>query len=303
MLTLERIPVAPAQIRRPDPEAARFCIGEPPKPEHVRITNSSFFRPMQLLPTSRRKALYALFAFCGEVHGIAAGDTSRMLKLALLADRRAEVALLYAGRPQHVVTRALRDAVNRFELPFDDFRLIIDGLEMDTRTDIWGPSLAQLDLYCERAAVAVGRIALRIFGMAADDVERVAAALGRGLQLTGILRDLAQDARRQRLYLPRELLHAHGIFATMPSYVLAQPALAQVCNVLAERAAAYFADAEPMLETCSLWPMRPAAAILSTYRTMLGALLSCGWVRLDESVCSPGWRQMELLTVRGLTGR
>src|SRR4029077_9941703 len=170
----------------------------------------------------------------------------------------AQVALLYAGRPQHVVTRALRDAMNRFDLPFDDFRLIIDGLEMDTRTDIWAPSLAQLDLYCERTAVAVGRIALRIFGVAVPEAEQVAAALGRALQLTSILRDLASDAPRQRLYLPRELLHAHGIFATMPSYVVAQPALPQVCNALGERAAAYFTEAEDIIAACSPFPMWPA---------------------------------------------
>src|ERR1700693_3629518 len=103
MVTLERIPAALAQVRRRDPEAARFRIGETPQAPHVRITDSSFFRPIRLLPPSRRKALYALYTFCREVHGIADGDTSRMLKLEILGHWRAEIALLYAGRPQHVV--------------------------------------------------------------------------------------------------------------------------------------------------------------------------------------------------------
>jgi phytoene/squalene synthetase len=161
MVTLQRIPAALAQVRRPDPEAARFRIGEAPKAPHVRMNDSSFFRHIRLLPLSRRKAMYAFYTVCHEVHGIAEGDTSRMLKLAMLADWRAEIALLYAGRPQHVVTRALYDAVNRSDLRLDDFRLMIDCIEMDTRTDIWARPFAQLNLYCERTAVAVGRITLR----------------------------------------------------------------------------------------------------------------------------------------------
>ena len=103
---------------------------------------------------------------------------------------------------------------------------------MDARRDIRAPSIAELDRYCERVAVAVLRISVRIFGEVSPAGERVAAELGRALQLTNILRDLAEDAQRHRLYLPRELLHAHGIFATMPSWVLAQPALPDVCREL-----------------------------------------------------------------------
>ena len=90
-----------------------------------------------------------------------------------------------------------------------------DGMEMDARRDIRALSFAELDLYCERVAVAVGWISVRIFGEASPAGELVAAELGRALQLTNILRDLAEDAQPHRLYLPRELLHAHGIFAPL----------------------------------------------------------------------------------------
>ncbi len=104
---------------------------------------------------------------------------------------------------------------------------------MDTRADIRAPSLEELDFYCERVAVAVGRLAVRIFGEETAAGEQVAAELGRALQLTNILRDLAEDAQRGRLYLPSELLRAHGICATTPSWVLAQAALPDVCRDLA----------------------------------------------------------------------
>ena len=162
------------------------------------------------------------------------------LKDVLLSDWRSEIALLYAGRPQHAITRALSEAVRLYGLQCRDFLAIIDGMEMDARTDIRAPRLDELDLYCERVAVAVGRLSVRIFGEESPAGERVAAELGRALQLTNILRDLAEDARRHRLYLPREVLQAHGIHATTPSWVLAQPALPDVCRDVASLAETHY---------------------------------------------------------------
>jgi presqualene diphosphate synthase len=295
MATLKRIPAGPAQLRPRDLNAATCRTDKAALAQRARFAGSSFFWPMLLLPAPHRNAMYAFYAFCREVHGATCGGAARTGKLALLADWRAEIALLFAGRPQHTVTQALGDPVSRFDLRFEDFLLILDGMEMEVRSDIRAPSLAQLDLYCERAVVPVGRIALRIFGTATPDADRVAASLGRALQLTGILRDLAQDATRQHLCLPRELLHAHGIFATMPSYVLAQPALPQVCNILGERAATHFDEAERAIAACPPFPIWAAAAILSTCRTLLEALLARGWTWLDEPVRIPAWRRTELL--------
>jgi phytoene/squalene synthetase len=194
---------------------------------------SSFLWAMQLLPARRREAMRALYAFCREVGDIADGEASRSLKQTLLLNWRSEIAHLFAGRPQHDLTRGLSEAIHLYGLRCDDFLAIIDGMEMDARRDIRAPSFAELDRYCERVAVAVGRISVRVCGEETPAGERVASELGRALQLTNILRELAEDAKRHRLYLPRELLHAHGIFATMPSWVLAQPALPDVCRDLA----------------------------------------------------------------------
>jgi hypothetical protein len=105
------------------------------------------------------------------------------------------------------------------------FLAIIDGMEMDARSDIQAPSLAELDLYCSRVAVAVGLLSVRIFGVETEAADRVAAELGGALQLTTILRDLDEDAERNRLYLPRELLGKHGLMAATPRSVLSHPAL------------------------------------------------------------------------------
>jgi squalene synthase HpnD len=268
-----------------------------------RAAGSSFFWAMQLLPHRRREAMYALYAFCREVDDIADGDATRALKDVLLSDWRSEIALLYAGRPQHVITRALSEAVRLYGLKCHDFLAIIDGMEVDARADIRAPTLMELDLYCERVAVAVGRLSVRIFGEQSPAGERVAAELGRALQLTNILRDLAQDARRHRLYLPREVLRAHGIYATTPSWVLAQPALPDVCRDVAMLAEGHYAAAADAIAACPRWAMRPAAVMLHINRALLRELLARGWRHLDEPVWIPGWRKLPLVLHHGLAGR
>jgi squalene synthase HpnD len=268
-----------------------------------RAAGSSLVWAMDLVPVRRREAMYALYAFCRELDDIANGEASRSLKETILLNWRSEIAHLYAGRPRHAVTLGLNKAIHLYGLRCDDFLAIIDGAEMDARTDIRAPSFAQLDHYFECVAVAVGRLSVRIFGEETPAGERVAAELGRALQLTNILRDLAEDARRDRLYLPRELLHAHGIFATTPSWVLAQPALPDVCRDLAMLAERHYAAAANAIAACPRWTMRPAAVMLGTYRALLHELLARGWRQLDEPVRMPAWRALALVIRHGLTGR
>src|SRR5207302_5221510 len=131
-----------------------------------------------------------------------------------------------------------------------------------------------------------------IFGDETSSGERVAAELGRAVQLTDILRDLAEDAKRHRLCLPRELLHARGIFATTPSWVLAQPALPDVCRDLALLAERHYAAAAEAIGACPRWTMRPAAVMLGIYRALLQELLARGWRQLDEPVRILAWRKL-----------
>jgi squalene synthase HpnD len=261
--------------------------------------DSSFSWAIHLLPAQRRRALRGLYAFCREVDGVADGEASHALKETLLGNWRGEIAHIYGGRPRNAMTLGLSKAVHLYGLRCHDFLAIIDGAEMKAQTDIRAPTFAQLDHYCERVAVAVGRLSVRIFGEETPAGERVAAELGRALQLTNILRDLAEDANRHRLYLPRELLHAHGIFATTPSWVLAHPALPDVCRDLAVRAERHYAAAGEAIAACPRWTMRPAAVMLGIYRALLHELLARGWQRLDEPVRIPSWRKLALLLCHG----
>jgi phytoene synthase len=256
----------------PDDAALRETIRQ-----RVERAGTSFYWAMRLLPKERRNGMYAVYAFCREVDDIADDTTSPEHKKAALASWRAEIDALYEGHPRHLVACALRDPVTRFRLRREDFRAVIDGMEMDAASDIRAPDLATLDLYCARVAGAVGHLSVHVFGDASGAAHAVADALGRALQLTNILRDLDEDAQRGRLYLPREILERHGIRGAEPLLVLRHPALPAACRDLASVAERHFAEADRAMAGCSRRAMRPAAVMGAFYRAMLDALLRSGW--------------------------
>ncbi|HUK08543.1 MAG TPA: presqualene diphosphate synthase HpnD [Stellaceae bacterium] len=250
----------------------------------VEAAGTSFYWAMRLLPEPRRDAMFAIYAFCREVDDIADSDEPAAQKRQALDSWRREVAALYEGRPASTIGRALRVPVQTFNLRRGDFLAVIDGMEMDAIADIRAPTLAELDLYCDRVASAVGRLSVRAFGVESEAADRVAHSLGRALQLTNILRDLAEDAARGRLYLPQELLQAHGVEAGAPPAVLSHAALPLVCEAVAEIAQRHFDDARTIMAQCPRRPMRPAATMEAVYRTILRRLRRRGWRRLDEPV-------------------
>jgi presqualene diphosphate synthase len=266
----------------------------------VAAAGSSFYWPMRLLPEARREAMYAIYAFCREVDDIADSDDPPALKRAALARWRREIDKIFAGRPGGGLPRVLAQAMAKYRLRQADFLAVIDGMEMDAVRDIRAPSLAELDLYCDRVAGAVGRLSVRIFGTDAPAADRVAAALGRALQLTNILRDLAEDAARGRLYLPRELLAAQGIVDTEPSAVLRHPRLGQVCEALAELAEQGFAEAQGAMRNCPRRAMRPAAVMGAVYHALLRRLHRRGWSDPARVVKLPASQKLWLALRHGL---
>lgn len=266
----------------------------------VTAAHTSFYWAMRFLPKSRREAMFAVYAFCRAVDDIVDSNDPPMTKLAALAGWRRSVDAFYAGQAGTPLTRALADAAEKYQLRRVDFIGVIEGMEMDARATIRAPSLAELDLYCDRAASAVGRLSARIFGAPGDQADRVANALGRALQLTNILRDLAEDGARGRLYLPRELLERHGIAAREPTAVLAHPNLPAVCEDLAAMAHAQFDAARHAMAECPRGTMRPAAVMGAVYSAILTRLEKRGWRRIGERVRVPTPRKLWYALRHGL---
>jgi len=263
----------------------------------VRAAGTSFHRGMAILPPDRKHAMYAIYAFCRIVDDIVDEPGELSAKRAELDAWRARIAGLYQGTADEPVSRVLLRAVRAYGLRAEDFAAVIDGMQMDGETAIVAPSLAELDLYCDRVAAAVGRLSVRAFGDASAEADRVAFHLGRALQLTNILRDVHEDAGRNRLYLPREYLAAEGVPADLSA--LAHPALPRVCARLAVLAHAHFRDAAAAMDRCDRRAMRPARLMGANYAAVLDLLERRGWTRLDEPVKLPKWRKL-LIALRYL---
>jgi presqualene diphosphate synthase len=259
----------------------------------VRAAGTSFHRGMRILPAERRQAMFGIYAFCRMVDDIADEAGPLADKLARLGVWRERVAGLYQGSEDGPVTRVLLAAVRRFDLRREDFLAVIDGMQMDAETAIVAPDLATLDLYCDRVASAVGRLSVRAFGDHSPAADRVAHSLGRALQLTNILRDVAEDAARGRLYLPREWLDEAGV-PHDPQSALAAPGLPRVCARVAALAREHFRAAGDAMRLCDRQAMRPARLMGATYAALLGRLERRGWERLDPPVALPKWQKLWL---------
>jgi len=278
----------------PDEAALRETIRR-----RVEAAGTSFYWAMRMLPRERRDGMYAVYAFCREVDDIA-DDWPEAERPAGLAAWRDEIEAVYAGKSRHLIARALEAPVTRFALRKCDFHGIIDGMEMDAAAAIRAPDLATLDLYCARVAGAVGHLSVHVFGDPGEAAHQVADALGRALQLTNILRDLAEDAERGRLYLPRELLDRHGIRSDDPAAVLRHPALPAVCRDLAALAIQHFDAASAAMTRASRRAMRPAAVMGAFYRAMLDALVEAGWRDPAARVSLSKSRKLWLVLRHGL---
>ncbi len=275
----------------------------------VRAAGSSFYWAMRLMDPERRAALFAIYAFCREVDDIADGEAAAAEKRTALAQWRDRLAAIFDDRPETPLERALARARARFGLDRADFEAVIEGMEMDAGAPIIAPDAGVLDRYCDCVASAVGRLCVRVFGAPATPGRALAKHLGRALQLTNILRDIEEDAARGRLYLPADLLAAHGITSRDPHVVLSAPGLVGVKRDLAARIAAEFAAARAALAACDSGDLRPAAIMMAVYERrfvrmrardfapepqsglhrLLGRLEKL-WIALRLAVKGPRWR-------------
>ena len=243
----------------------------------TQASGSSFYAGMRVLPKAEREAMFAVYGFCRQVDDIADDlQGERAERRAGLDAWRADIEALYAGGdPGRAALVA--EPVHRFGLAKADFLAVIDGMQMDADEDIRAPSMARLDLYCDRVASAVGRLSVRIFGMDAAPGEALARHLGRALQLTNILRDLDEDAGMGRLYLPRELLDQAGITSSDPAQVIGDARVDQACRALAAEARAHYAAARKVMAARPRGRLAAPRLMGAAYGRILDRTESMGW--------------------------
>lgn len=242
----------------------------------TRASGSSFYLAMRILPRDQRQAMFEIYSFCRAVDDIADGAAPRPQRLDQLARWRRNIDALYDGRAASGLEDLAR-AIAQFSLRKEDFLAVIDGMEMDVVDDIRAPTLATLDLYCDRVASAVGRLSVRVFGMADGDGVALAYHLGRALQLTNILRDIDEDAAIGRLYLPHEALTRAGIAGSDPAAVTSNPAIGAACDVVVDHARRHFAEADAVMARSARRTVRAPRIMGEAYRRMLEDMVTRGW--------------------------
>ncbi len=244
-------------------------------------SGSSFYYAFLFLPAERRRAITALYAFCREVDDVVDEGMDPQVAAAKLAWWRAEVANLFAGRAQHPVTRALEPHRDNFGLSAARLNEIIDGMEMDLQQSRY-LDWPGLETYCYRVASVVGLLAAGIFGYRDARTLDYARNLGIAFQLTNIIRDVGEDARKNRVYLPIEDLQRFGVPAADILQARETPAFRALMQFEAERARGYYASAMSALPAADRRTQRPGLIMAAIYRTLLDEIQRDGFRVLTQ---------------------
>ena len=244
--------------------------------EKAAASGSSFYYSFLFLPPARRRAITAFYAFCREVDDVVDEARDVGVARAKLAWWRTEVADLFAGRPTHPVTRALAPFVGTFGLDAGRMGEIIDGMEMDLTRHRYA-DFDSLALYCHRVAGVVGQVAASIFGYANPRTLEYAEALGLAFQLTNIVRDVGEDARLGRVYLPADELARHGLSAEDILSLAPGAGFDAMIREQAARAQAQYDRALALLPPEDRRAQRAGLIMAAIYRTLLGEIEAAGY--------------------------
>ncbi|QJR15654.1 presqualene diphosphate synthase HpnD [Usitatibacter palustris] len=261
--------------------------------EKAARSGSSFYYSFLFLPQERRRAITALYAFCREVDDVADEVHEVDVARAKLAWWRTEIANLYAGHPAHPVTQALAPFTKTFGIDSGRLNEIVDGMEMDLTHHRYADFEA-LKLYCHRVAGVVGQLSASIFGYRNASTLEYAESLGLAFQLTNIIRDVGEDARRGRVYLPVDELAKHGL---TPEDILARrpsDGFRALMDAQAQRAESYYDRAFAHLAPEDRRDQRAGLIMASIYRTLLGEIRRDGFDVLDRRIALTPLRKLWL---------
>ena len=231
-------------------------------------SGSSFYYSFLFLPANRRRAITALYAFCREVDDVVDECQDPQIAATKLVWWRQTVAKLYAGAPDHPVTQALLPVLGEFNLPQEQLLEIIDGMEMDLQQTRYLDFKA-LSLYCYRVASVVGLLAAEIFGTQDRKTQKYAHDLGMAFQLTNIIRDVGEDARRGRVYLPIDELQRFDVPVADILNARHSDNFRRLMEFQIERAEQYYTQAMAALPDIDRKAQRPGLVMAAIYRTLL----------------------------------
>lgn len=249
--------------------------------EKASSSGSSFYYSFLFLPKDKRRAITALYAFCREVDDVVDECTDAGVACTTLNWWRSEVAAIYGGKPQHPVSQALVPVVRQFGLAQEHLLEIIDGMEMDLSQPRY-PDFKSLQLYCYRVASVVGLLSVEIFGYTDRQTLKYAHDLGIAFQLTNIIRDVGEDARRNRIYLPMDEMQQFGVTAADILNARETENFHKLMALQIERAQRYYQQAFDHLPAVDRKAQRTGLIMAAIYRATLDELVASGCHVLKE---------------------
>jgi len=250
-------------------------------------SGSSFYYSFMFLPKQKREAIIALYAFCREVDDVVDECTELKVAQVKLAWWKEDIQNLFKGNPIHPVTKALQPFVQEFRLSEEHFLEIIDGMEMDLNFNRY-EDFKQLQLYCYRVASVVGILSAQIFGVRNRKTLTFAHDLGLAFQLTNIIRDVGEDARRNRIYIPLDDLARFGVTEEDILRSRESEAVKQLLEFQIERAESYYDRALNELPEEDRKSQRVGLIMTAIYRTLLREIKADGAEKVLNSRTSLG---------------
>jgi phytoene synthase len=269
-------------------------------------SGSSFYYAFLFLPPDQRAAITAFYAFCREVDDVVDEVSDPGVAAAKLQWWRSEVTAAFEGAPTHPATRALQPHLSRFGITAQHLLGVIEGCQTDLDQTRF-LDYAGLQRYCHLVAGIVGEVACNIFGRSSDATVRYAHHLGLAMQLTNIIRDVGEDARRGRIYLPLDELQR---FEVKASEVLLRSApwgyserFTALMRHQAERAHATFDAALAALPEADRERQKPGLMMANIYRTLLAEIERGGFQVLHQRTSLTPLRKLWIAARTHLRGR
>ena len=254
-------------------------------------SGTSFYYSFLFLPPQRRRAITALYAFCREVDDVVDEVSDPALARTKLAWWRNEIATAFTGTPQHPVARALKPVVATYDLPQAHFQTVIDGMAMDLERARY-LDFAELERYCHCVAGVVGLMSAEIFGYVNPATRTYARDLGVAFQLTNIIRDVGEDARRGRIYLPQDELARHGVSASSLLRRETGDGLTALMADQVARARSWYTRALTALPDEDREAQRPGLVMAAIYSTLLTEIERDGYRVLDRRIALTPLRKL-----------
>lgn len=269
--------------------------------EKCATSGSSFYYSFLFLPPARRQAIMALYAFCREVDDVVDECNDPALASTKLAWWRMEVERIASKQATHPVGLALQAVSPKIEIAAARLNEIIDGMEMDLQQTRY-LDFTGLSLYCYRVASVVGLLAAGIFGYRDAQTEKYAHDLGMAFQLTNIIRDVGEDARRGRIYLPIDELKQFNVPAADILNARYSDNFTALMQFQYQRAERYYQEALAHLPACDRKSQRPGLIMAAIYRTLLEEIRAENFQVLHQRISLPPTRKLWLAAKTWIKG-